>query len=193
MAEGASIMNLQEIGIRCNTDKAFFHKYLDFYQMNLPKSNFKGRLLEIGVMDGASLEMWREYYPNAEIVGLDINDKSHINIPDVTILKRDATRPSDLADLGMFDIIIDDGSHMTGDQIISLEILYNNNLNKSGFYIIEDLHTSLMPSYVNSKLNTLEYLKKSKLKVKHYRRDKNVDDSMTCIIKAGQLWNYPIV
>lgn len=186
-------MSLQEIGIRCNTDKAFFHKYLDFYEKNLPKPSFKGRLLEIGVMYGASLEMWREYYPNAEIVGLDINDKSHINIPGVFILKRDATKPSDLDDLGMFDIIIDDGSHMTGDQIISLEILYNNNLNKTGFYIIEDLHTSLMPSYVNSTLDTLEYLKKSKLKVKHYRRDKNADDSMTCIIKGGQKWNYPIL
>jgi len=180
-------MKLQQIGLKHNTDKAFFHEYLDFYQKNLPKSSFKGRLLEIGVMDGASLLMWREYYPNAEIVGIDINDKSHIEIPGVQILQMDATNTEALATLGTFDIIIDDGSHMTADQQASFEYLYLNSLNPKGYYIIEDLHTSLRPSYVNSKLTTLEYLKNALLDYDFYQKDKSVEDSMTCIIKAGQL------
>ena len=179
-------MKLQQIGLKHNTDKAFFHEYLDFYQKNLPKASFKGRLLEIGVMDGASLLMWREYYPNAEIVGVDIDSKSHLEIDHVVILQLDATQPEQLKDLGYFDIIVDDGSHMTKDQQASFEWLYYNQLNKGGIYVLEDLHTSLMPSYVNSELTTLEYLKKSKLKVEYYRRDPDVADSMTCVIKAGQ-------
>jgi len=179
-------MKLQQIGLKHNTDKAFFHKYLDFYEKHLPKPSFKGRLLEIGVMDGASLLMWREYYPDAEIVGVDIDSKSHLEIDHVVILQLDATVPEQMKDLGYFDVIIDDGSHMTKDQQASFEWLYYNQLTPGGIYVLEDLHTSLMPSYVNSKLTTLEYLKKSKLKVKYYRRDPDVADSMTCIIKADQ-------
>lgn len=178
---------LHTIGLKHNTDKAFFHKYLDFYQKQLPKRSFSGRLLEIGVMDGASLRMWREYYPKAEIVGVDIDDKSHLEINGVTILKLDATDPKALDSLGMFDIIVDDGSHMTADQQASFEHLYLNQLSPKGYYIIEDLHTSLMPSYVNSPVTTLEYLDHAMLEYEFYRRDKAVKDSMTCVIKAGQL------
>lgn len=180
-------MLLHEIGLKHNTDKAFFHQYLDFYQIKLPKRNFAGRLLEIGVMDGASIKMWREYYPKAEIVGVDINDKSHLQYENVTILQLDATDPEQLKDLGIFDIIIDDGSHMTADQQKSFEHLYLNQLSPKGYYIIEDLHTSLMPSYVNSKMTTLEYLDHAMLDYDFYHRDKSVNDSMTCIIRAGQL------
>lgn len=183
-------MNLQEIGIKYNTDKAFFHHYLDFYQENLPDSSFSGGLLEIGVMDGASLRMWREYYPKADIVGIDIDDKSHIEIDGVQILQMDGTNSDQIADMihftPSFDIIIDDGSHMTADQIKSFCLLYNAHLNSGGYYIIEDLHTSLMPNYVNSDLDTIEWLNKQKLNATYYRRDAKVADSMTCIIPAGQ-------
>jgi spermidine synthase len=180
-------MRLQQIGLKHNTDKAFFHKYCDFYQEHLPKSSFKGRLLEIGVMDGASLRMWAEYYPNAEIVGIDINDKSHLDIPGVKIMQLDGTDPKQLKSLGMFDLIIDDGSHMTEDQQKSFEYLYLNHLNKKGYYIIEDLHTSFMPNYVNSDFTTIEYLERAVLKYDFFHRDKRIKDSMTCIIRAGQL------
>lgn len=180
-------MILQTIGLKHNTDKAFFHKYLDFYQKLLPKRQFSGRLLEIGVMDGASLRMWREYYPKAEIVGVDIDDKSHLNIEGVTILQLDATDAAALSELGNFDIIVDDGSHMTADQQATFEQLYINQLNPKGFYVLEDLHTSLMPNYVNSERTTLEYLKHAMLEYEFYQRDKAVNDSMTCVIKAGQL------
>ena len=179
-------MKLQTLGLKYNTDKATYHEYLDFYQANLPKSSFTGRLLEIGVMDGASISMWREYYPKAEIVGIDIYDKSHLNIDGVTLLQMDATNVAALQTLGNFDIIIDDGSHMTADQQISLFWLYFNQLNADGYYVLEDLHTSLMPNYINSSFDTLRMIERLGLKAKHFRRDPNIIDSMTAIIKAGQ-------
>lgn len=179
-------MSLHDIGLKYNTDKATFHKYLDFYEKKLPKRDFSGRLLEIGIMDGASIRMWREYYPNAEIVGIDTGLQSDLRIEGATLLELDGTKPTELKKLGKFDIIIDDGSHMTADQQKSFNWLYYKQLNKGGVYILEDLHTSLIPAYVNSKKTTLEFLDRLNIKVIHYRRDPDEVDSMTCVIKAGQ-------
>lgn len=179
-------MTLQEIGLKHETDKATFHKYCDFYQKHLPKRGFKGRLLEIGVMDGASLKMWKEYYPKAEIIGIDINEKTHLDIDGVTILKIDGTDPKAIWPLGKFDIIIDDGSHFTKDQIISFQWLYYMQLNEKGLYVLEDLHTSNMPNYVNTPFTTLDWLKLKNLKAFTYQRDNKTNDSISWIIKAGQ-------
>lgn len=179
-------MSLQSIGLKHNTDKAFAHKYCDFYEKNLPDRSFKGRLLEIGVMDGGSIAMWSEYYPNAEIVGLDIIDKSHLSYPNATLLLMDATDKKELATLGKFDIIIDDGSHFTSHQQASFEQLYYSQLKKGGIYIMEDLHTSLMPTFIDSELTTLEYLDRLDLNIEHWRRDPNDNDSMTSIIRKSK-------
>lgn len=202
-------MLLNDIGLKYDADKSSrFHNYLDFYQKHLPKRNFKGRLLEIGVMDGLSMKMWREYYPDAEIVGIDIYDKSHLynsdwQVPDsVKLLKVDGTDPEQVKPLGMFDIIIDDGSHYWADQQKSFELLYYSQLNKSGVYIIEDLWTSHIEFYNNAKMNTLDYLKKLEKKgmkmtyFKHKHTGPGIQavfpdykglDSETVVIRAGQL------
>ena len=178
-------MTLQEIGLKHKTDKATYHKYCDFYQENLPNQDFDGRLLEIGIMDGASLRMWREYYPKAEIIGVDIYGKN-FEIEGVTMLKLDATDIEAMKELGNFDIIVDDGSHMTLEQQISFNWLYNNQLNYEGHYVLEDLHTSLMPNYINSKYTTLDILKRFNGNKKYYKRDETEADSMTCIIRANR-------
>jgi hypothetical protein len=171
-------MTLHDLGIKHGTDKATHHKYCDFYEENLPKKI--DRLLEIGVMDGASLKMWRAYYPDAEIIGVDI--KRPQKIDGVKWLQIDATKEA-IKELGQFDVIIDDGSHMTADQQKSFELLFEDNLKEGGMYIMEDIHTSFMPSYVNSEETTHAFLKKRD-DVTFYLRDKNnIADSFTAIIK----------
>lgn len=156
---------LDKIGVKYGADKSsIFHNYLDFYEQQLPGQDFKGRLLEIGVMDGLSMRMWREYYPLAEIIGIDIKDMSFMHnqdwqIPEsVKLVICDGTRKAHTKKLGMFDIIIDDGSHYWADQQKSFENLYYSQLNDDGIYIIEDLWTSHIDYYANAKINTLEYL-----------------------------------
>lgn len=156
---------LNDIGLKHNADKSSrFHNYLDFYEQHLPDQTFAGRLLEIGVMDGLSMKMWQEYYPEAEIVGIDIKDMStlhgaHWRVPArVKLLTIDGTDPEQVKRLGMFDIIIDDGSHFMADQQKSFEILYYNQLNVGGLYIIEDLWTSHIAYYQNAPTTTIEYL-----------------------------------
>jgi hypothetical protein len=156
---------LDKLGLKYNCDKSSrFHNYLDFYQDHFPDRDFSGRLLEIGVMDGVSLKMWQEYFPHAGIVGIDIYDKQHLYNKDwgmprsVSLFKVDGTDPEQLGVLGMFDIIIDDGSHFTADQQASFTQLYYHQLNPGGIYIVEDIWTSYMDQYQNSELNTIDWL-----------------------------------
>jgi predicted O-methyltransferase YrrM len=199
---------LDQIGLKYDADKSSrFHNYLDFYEKQLPGRDFAGRLLEIGVMDGLSMKMWREYYPNAEIVGIDIKDMSYMHNTDwqvpesVKLIQCDGTDPKQTKKLGKFDIIIDDGSHYWSDQQTSFEILYKE-LNKGGIYILEDLWTSYIDYYADAKLNTMDYLKKLEKKGmkmtffrhKHDRiktvfpKQKGLAElgSITVAIKAGQ-------
>lgn len=174
-------MTLHELGIKHGTDKAYAHGYCDFYESILPKPDeFVGKkLLEIGIKDGASLKMWRDYYPGAFIRGIDINE---IKVPGCITFKMDQKDQNALAFLGGFDIIIDDGSHFTLDQQLSFNQLYYKQLNKGGFYIMEDCHTSFYPSYKNSSESTYSWLK-MRFDIIEWCRVEDKSDSLTVIIK----------
>lgn len=128
-------MTLHDLAVKYGSDKAE-HGYCPFYEMHLPKNPKK--LLEIGVLKGASIKMWREYFPECEVHGLDLFIENPIpNIEGVIWHKGnqcdwqllDALRHED------FDVIIDDGSHNSRDQLITFFGLFNGKQ-----YYIEDLH-----------------------------------------------------
>lgn len=192
---------LNDIGLKFNTDKSSrFHNYLDFYEMELPDRSFDGRLLEIGIMDGYSMQMWREYYPDAaEIIGLDIMPKDHLDVPGVTMLQMNATDVVAMKMLGDFDIVVDDGSHMSLEQQQAFFWFYYNQLNAGGYYVIEDLWTSDMTAYINSEYTTKQVLKSLEhagMEMKYFRYvhdgiekifpEYKGLDSETVIIRAGQ-------
>lgn len=139
---------LDEIGLRFGTDKSSqFHNYLNFYDSFMaPMREAPITLLEIGVFRGASLHMWREYFPNAKIVGVDIqpnakqfeSERVHVELADQSNLQH-------LAELsvkhGPFDIVIEDGSHMWEHQITTLRALFPF-VKNGGYYVVEDLQTN---------------------------------------------------
>jgi hypothetical protein len=98
-------------------------------------------LLEIGVQRGGSLLAWKDYFKNANIWGVDIVD---VILPEYrreefTYIISDIKTPSvkeKLKDV-MFDIIIDDGSHLLSDVIFVVNN-YLSKLNNKGVLIIED-------------------------------------------------------
>lgn len=170
---------LQLLGEKTGTDKAHLHYYLDFYEQHLPKN--PKRLLEIGVANGASLEMWRDYYPNCEVVGID-NGGEPIQMEGVTALYMDSKDVEGLRSLGKFDIIIDDGSHFTLDQQISFMALFPYSLNPGGVYVMEDLHCAEADGqYRNSKFTTMEILERYK-NVLYWHREGAKLESHTAII-----------
>ena len=107
------------------------------------------RLLEIGVQNGGSLELWQRYFPNAELfIGCDIdencrrlkfgNTRTQIVIGDAGT---EAVAREILEYSSTFDIIIDDGSHRSSD-IIRAFCQYFPHLIDGGLYVAEDLHCS---------------------------------------------------
>lgn len=112
------------------------------------------RILEIGIQNGGSLEVWAKYFPNAAaIVGCDINDdcrKLVYDDPRISVVVGDAN-DSQIFDAittisNEFDIIIDDGSHASAD-IIKSFAKYFPIVAQGGIYIAEDLHCSYWEEY----------------------------------------------
>lgn len=170
---------LHDLGIKYGTDKATHHGYCDFYEQHLPKNIT--RLLEIGVKDGASLRMWRDYYPEAEIWGIDINEP--IEVEGCKVMKRDATDPTIFHAYmpESFDVIIDDGSHMTKDQILAFKML-KWRVKDKGLYIVEDIHTSFIPDYINSITTAYDWFQ-DYAPIEFFRDPTNKTDSGTLIIQ----------
>lgn len=122
-----------------NLLKDIRHQKLSILEIGLARKRDRGKLKS----PCPSLNMWADYFPNASIYGLDIDDFSDIELPRTKIYRGDQGSTDDLeiivADCGKFDIIIDDGSHASFHQQTSLKTLYPH-LVTGGIYIIEDLH-----------------------------------------------------
>lgn len=141
-------MTLNEIGLSHGTDKAsHHHDFLRFYERRLTSYRSEAfTLIEIGVYRGASVRTWGEYFPRAQIVGLDINpDCKAYEGGNVQIRIGDASRSDFLFDVvhefGKPALVIDDGSHRWDHQITTLQLLFPL-LAPGGTFILEDLDTS---------------------------------------------------
>jgi len=106
-------------------------------------------ICEIGVFNGSSTKAFKSYFPNAEIIGLDIDNKSQYNEERITTKVLDQSNISQLQNFIdecqshniKFDIILDDGSHDIEHQQMTFGKLFQL-LKPGGIYIIEDMCTS---------------------------------------------------
>ena len=115
--------------------------YIELYEtLFLKFRNEPISMVEIGVQNGGSLETWAEYFPNAtNIIGLDINEQCRalsFNDPRIKTYIQDAKTSIP----GNYDIIIDDGSHVSNDMIEQFKAWFPY-LKDGGIYVIEDIHT----------------------------------------------------
>jgi 23S rRNA U2552 (ribose-2'-O)-methylase RlmE/FtsJ len=148
-------MNFFENYFYNNKDRPI-HKwghYFEIYEKHFNKfRNKKISLLEIGVGQGGSLQMWKNYFgENISIVGLDIlphcKDYEEPQIKIEIGSQYDTIVLDDLiAKYQNFDIIIDDGSHINDHVIFTFNHLFKH-LNEDGVYLIEDVHTSYVESF----------------------------------------------
>ncbi len=153
----------------CNTDKGREkHYYTQWYNFHFKDIRDKKiNILEIGVAAGCSLNMWSKYFKNSNIYGIDITNKNikkdvlrNFDIfigdqSDKKFLKKVCNSVSD-----GFDIIIDDGSHIPDNQIVTFKYLFPR-LNTGGVYVIEDLQTSYRSAYKQkSDTSMVDFLKK---------------------------------
>lgn len=121
------------------------------------------RFFEIGILNGVSHLMWRTYFRNAAIFGIDIRDYSRQSRGSgIMTFVADQSNRDDLnafvdASGGNFDVILDDGGHAMDHQQVSLGNLFPQ-VKPGGMFIIEDVHTSLPDIYSDSsfKVNDTE-------------------------------------
>lgn len=146
--------NLEHIANFYETDKRNSdHNYTEFYHQYFDKlKDEKLVVAEIGILrhparpyEGASLLLWRDYFINSEIHGIDIIDHTHMADERLIIHIADQGDRTQLDTvfnkIGLTDIIIEDGSHFMHHQQISLACLFKH-LKSGGIFVIEDLHTS---------------------------------------------------
>lgn len=139
--------------------------YLPIYESIIDRSR-PIRILEIGVFRGNSLKLWREYLDSdSVIVGVDIdpackqfqNEAGNVHVrigsqQDLVFLQR-------LVDeFGLFDVIIDDGSHMTSHMTDTFRFLFRSGLADTGVYIVEDLHSNYWTYYRDSRSSFMDFV-----------------------------------
>jgi hypothetical protein len=136
------------------------HNYTSIYETYFsPLREEPVHLLEIGIgvdgpgalgttvfgrnPGGASLKMWRDYFPHGRVYGIDLNEATFVECERITTFIGDQGSRDSLSRIAkeigrQFDIIIDDGSHASVHQQITLGTLFPH-LKPGGLFVIEDL------------------------------------------------------
>lgn len=145
--------HLHNLGLHNGTDKALYHQYLDFYERLLPKESIC-RLLEIGVDNGYSLKMWRDWLGEGpHVEGWDLN---LLHVPQCLVRQVDQSDRTQMkrALTGHFDVIVDDGAHLPRTIETSFSFLFPH----CSFYVIEDLHAWWLGYQEGEEISTIDLL-----------------------------------
>jgi len=130
-------------------------KYFPVYE-NLFNSykNKNITFVEIGILDGGSLEIWKKYFgKNSRIIGIDNNPicKKFEN-KNFEVFIGSQSDPNFWKNfyqkVGNVDIVLDDGGHTNDQQIVSF-VESIKNINDGGLFVVEDIHTSYQKHYGN--------------------------------------------
>lgn len=162
------------------TDKARDHSYGPFYDNLFDKFDKEAaiNILELGVQGGGSLLAWKDYFPNANVYGVDISDGRWDEYKSDRVNYRTAdlrTMPVDQSI--QYDIIIDDSDHFIGTQIFIVKN-YLPLLAVGGYLVIEDVQDPAVDVEEIGKVLPAEY----KLEIADMRKEKGRYDDFMIII-----------
>lgn len=150
--------DLSELAARFGSDKWGGRWYTPHYQKHFePYRELAVKVLEIGVggyqspdAGGESLRMWKHYFRRGLIYGLDIVAKTGIAESRLHVVQGDQGDARFLdsmaRELGPFDIVIDDGSHIARHIITSFNALFPH-VRPGGLYAVEDLAMAYWPGW----------------------------------------------
>ena len=187
--------------------KRLIHKWLHYFEIyHRHFERFRGKpvtVLEFGVSQGGSLEMWRDYFGRkARIYGVDIDPRcaelggrrTKVFIGDQE--DREFLR-SVAAEVGPIDVLIEDGGHRMGQQIATFEELYPH-MKEDGVFLIEDLHTSYWKGFGGGHRRPgtfIEYAKglTDQLNAWHSREDGFEVDEFTRTTKSMHFYDSIVV
>jgi hypothetical protein len=132
---------------------------IDTYFMNYEEllskyRNTQPTIVEVGVLLGGSLHMWKEYFgKGCRVIGIDSNPEAIKHRKDgieIFILNQEKMNEWDqfFSTVGMIDILIDDGGHTSLGQIVT-SIAATKHINNGGVIVIEDIHSSYVKDFGN--------------------------------------------
>ena len=130
-----------------------WHHYFEVYERHLERFREQPvRVLEIGVQNGGSLQMWRRYLgKEAVLFGIDVDPRcAQLDGHGASVRIGSQADPDFLrrviAEMGGVDVVIDDGSHRSEDMRTTFDVLYPI-LSDGGVYLIEDVHACYWTEY----------------------------------------------
>lgn len=137
-------MSLNDLALKFGTDKSSeLHNYCPWYERHVVNP---ATLLELGIYHGASMRMWKEYLPEARIMGVE-----HAPMylwDDLECHLGDATDPATYEGWmpETVDVIIDDASHWPPAVALAFTLLWPR-VTPGGWYVIEDLACAFDPAF----------------------------------------------
>jgi hypothetical protein len=143
--------------------ESYFQVYDEIFEKFINKNI---TFVEIGVFNGGSLKMWKNYFgDNARIIGIDLNPKAK-ELEKMGFEIFIGSQSSETFwdnfynKVGNVDIVLDDGGHQNDQQIITAAKSIPN-INDGGLLVTEDVHTSYLKKFGNpSGYSFINYTKK---------------------------------
>jgi hypothetical protein len=115
-------------------------------------------VLEMGVLKGGSLQLWRDYFPRATVIGIDLRPAVTRDLGErVKVYQGSQSDSSFLGRVAAaeapegFDIVIDDASHIGTLSRTSFWTLFDDHLKPGGWYVIEDWGTGYWNDWPDGK------------------------------------------
>ena len=156
------MMTLNQLALNANTDRSgAFHAYTETYdKLFTPLRDQPIRLLEMGVLNGAGLQMWSWYFtnPETEIIGIDIHPEWCRTIvdPRVKVMGASYYDPAFWDANGDFDLCIDDSNHITSAQVDAFNLGWGH-VKPGGMWIVEDTHSVYSTQLTNTGTNIIQH------------------------------------
>jgi len=190
-----------------NNSGRLIHKWKHYFEVyDTYFSRFRNReivIVEIGVYQGGSLQMWKSYFgEQASIYGIDINpnckrfEEQNIKIFIGSQSDRKFLR-SLKSKIPKIDILIDDGGHSMEQQKIAFEELYSH-IKPKGIYLCEDVHTSYWIEFGGGYKRRSTFIEYSKILIDqlnafHSRQSLFKIDEFTKTMKAIHFYDSIVV
>lgn len=188
-------MSLEDLVDNSKTDKNTTHSYLHLYNELLTKKRFTAKnVLEVGIGDfgeknGGSIKLWRDYFTNATIYGLDVlpinrvmdellNDPRVILYTSTDAYNEDFFNKNFLNKNIKCDFMLDDGPH-TLESMMQFIKLYSKIMTDDGILIVEDVKSL---DWIEKLKNEVPVHLKQFIKVYDLRSNKNRFDDIVFTI-----------
>ena len=119
--------------------------------------------VEIGVYNGGSMQMWKEYFgKKAKIIGIDIDERCKQFEEDQVTIEIGSQEDPEFWNAfkqkyPRVDLLLDDGGHTMNQQIATFMQMFPH-IQDGGIYMCEDCHTSYWQSHGGGYKNPKSYI-----------------------------------